>query len=537
MNGGKSKPTPTLSGALPSSPGIGTRAWAMRAGSRTLGLSVLLLGAVTGFAADTPWQVYNAGVQAYAMGDYTNAFQKWQDLSIQEVPRSLRRPVWFQLGNGQFRMGEPLEQEFPEETVELWRRSCEAYRAVLLEKPRDEEARHNLEVVLRRLARLTHRLGMEAFRAAENKPIDDAIELLKASAGHLEEAASLAPEDRQITSDRDKARQALRDRLQERAKTAEQKGDESALQNNPWADRQAEDQYRAALGDLAEARRPVENPEPENAAQAPPPPEQTDRAIANAEERVSQKLADLLTRRGQREQQMGDQQAQNNPDQALNQYESALEDFQAAQEVKPEHAPAQNGEREVRKAMENLHLRAGREELKRGKEALAQQNPRAEPALNTALSHFESAMELNEENAEARAGAEEARRLLPEALNLAGKSELNAGDRAEPRSATEAMSHYQEAEQDFRQSLELKPGQPPAKKGLEEAEEKLARARERAAKEAEAIAQASQPSNQPPIALPSLLGRVGEKQRLPEADRQRQPGQKNTGPGRNHADW
>ena len=537
MKVGEFTPIPTLSGTSSSLFRTKWRTKCPSAIHRAAALSALLLGILTGFAADTVWDAYNAGVRSYATGDYTNAFQKWQDLSIQQVPRSLRRPVWFQMGNAQFRIGEPLEEEFPEETVELWRRSCEAYRAVLLEKPRDQEARHNLEVVLRRLARLTHRLGMEAFRAAENKPIDQAIELLQASTEHLEEAASLTPEDRQITSDRDKAREALRDRLQERARTAEQKGDESARQNNQWADQQAEDQYRAALEDLAEASRPTASPETEKTAQEQPQPDQKDQEIAKSEERVSQKLAELLTRRGQREQQMGDQQAPTNPDQALNQYESALEDFQAAQEVKPEHAPAQNGEREVRKAMEELHMRAGREELKRGKEALAQQSARAEPALNTALSHFESAMELNEENVEARKGAEEARRLLPEALNLAGKSELNAGDRAEPRSATEAMSHYQEAEQDFRQSLEVKPGQQPAEKGLKEAEEKLARARERAAKEAEAVAQASQPPNQPPIALQSLLGRVGEKQRLPEADRQRQPGQKNTGPGRNHADW
>ena len=517
MNPGKFTPIPALSSAA--------------------GLCALVLGLATGFAGDSAWQTYNAGVQAYATGDYTNAFQKWQDLSISQVPRALRRPVWFQLGNAQFRMGEPLEEVSPEETVELWRRSCDAYRTVLLEKPRDAEFRHNLEVVLRRLARLTHRLGMEAFNASENKPIDDAIDLLKTSTEHLDEAASLTPEDRQITSDRDKARQALRDRLQERARTAEQKGDESARQNSPWADQQAEEQYRAALEDLAEARRPAASTDPEKATEAQAQPDQTDQAVAKSEERVNQKLAELLTRRGQREQQTGDLQAKSNQDQALDQYESALKDYQAAQEVKPEHAPAQAGEREVRKAMEDLHMRAGREELKRGKDALAQQNPRAEPALNAALSHFETAMELNEENAEARAGAEEARRLLPEALNLAGKNELNAGDRAEPQSATQALNHYQEAEQDFRQSLELKPGQQPAEIGFREAEEKLARTRERAAKEAEAAALAGQPQIPTPMSLPSLLGRVGERQRLPDVERQRQPGQRGTGPGKSHADW
>ena len=73
--------------------GIFTRARGYWTRKTAAGLGVLLLGITAGPAADTPWQVYNAGVQAYAAGDYTNAFQRWQDLSIQQVPRSLHRPV------------------------------------------------------------------------------------------------------------------------------------------------------------------------------------------------------------------------------------------------------------------------------------------------------------------------------------------------------------------------------------------------------------------------------------------------------------
>jgi len=500
-------------------------------------LIVMLAFSGTGFADDTPWQTYNEGIQAYANGDYTNAFQRWQDLSIQKVPRSLQRPVWFQLGNVQFRMGEPLEQGSPEEAVELWRRSCESYRSALLMKPRDQDVRHNLALVERRLALLTHRLGMEAFLAAENKPLDAAIDLLSTSTEHLDEAANLAPEDLQIISDRDRARQALRERLKERAQAAEKNGDEFAHQNNPWSDSQAEDQYRAALDDLRDAHRPPPSPESGKTADPQKSTDAIEQAVAKAEERVSQKLSDLLTRRGQREQKEGNQQAEWNPDQALGRYEAALDHFTAAEEAKPDNETAQKGEREVRLAMEKLHLREGRKELQRGKEALAQQSPQAAPALTTALSNFEAALQLNEKSAEARAGAEEARRLLPEALTLAGKAELGKGDRAEPSSVTEAMSHYQEAEKDFQQSLELKPNQPPAEQGLQEAEEKLARARERASKEAETAAKAGQPQNQPPKTLQSLLGQVEEKQRVPESERQRQRAQRNTAPRKYHADW
>jgi uncharacterized damage-inducible protein DinB len=497
----------------------------------------LLVCAAPVLAADTPWLGYNQGVQAYAKGDYSAAFQQWQDLSIQKLPRALQRPVWFQLGNVQFRMGEPLETGSPEEAAEFWRRSCEAYRSALLVKPRDQDARHNLNLVQGRLARLAHRLGLEAFNASEGKPSDAAIDLLRTSTEHLDEAANLAPNEVQIRNDRERAWRTLREQLKNRAQAAETKGDESLRQNNTWAEQQAEDQYRAALDDLGEARRPPPNPESVKPVDAQGGTDALEQSVVQAEDRVNQKLSELLTRRGQREQKEGDQQAQWNPVQALERYEAALEHFRAAQEVRPGNAEAQTGEREVRLAMEKLYVREGRAELERGKEALAQQNPRAAPALSTALSHYEAALQLNEQNAEARAGADEARRLLPEALNLAGQTELGAGDRSEKSSISEALSHYQEAEKDFRQSLDIKRGQAPAEQGLREAEAKLARARQRAAEEAETAAKAGQPANQPPKTLQSLLGQVEEKERTVDSERQRQRAQRDTRPRKYHADW
>jgi hypothetical protein len=35
--------------------------------------------------ASIPWKVYNEGVEAYAKGDYTNALQQWQELSVQKI--------------------------------------------------------------------------------------------------------------------------------------------------------------------------------------------------------------------------------------------------------------------------------------------------------------------------------------------------------------------------------------------------------------------------------------------------------------------
>jgi tetratricopeptide (TPR) repeat protein len=483
----------------------------------------------------TPWRSYNQGVEAYAKGDYAVAFQLWQNLSIQKLPTALQRQVWFQLGNVQFHLGEPLEHGSPEDAAELWRRSCEAYRSVLRIKPRDREARHNLEFVQRRLALLTHRLGMEAFRATDGKDLDTAIDLLRTSTGHLEEAANLSPEDLQIALDRTQVVQTLRQRLKDRAEAVETKGDDYVRQTNSWADDQAEAAYEAALQDLGDAGRPS-SPQAGTSA-SHPGPDALEQSVAEAENRVHEKLSQLLTRKAKSEQKQGNEQEALNPDQALAHYENALDLYRAAQEAQPSNVEAKTGEREVRLAMEKLYVREGTAELQRGKDALKLQSPRAAEALSTALSHYESALQLNEHNTEARNGAGEARRLLPEALVLAGNAELKAGERAEPQSATEALSRYQEAEKDFQQSLELEPGQPSAKKGLREVEEKLARVRKKAAEEAEIAALAGQPQSGRPKSLESLLGLVEERERQPESDRRRQRGQRNTGPGKSHGDW
>jgi tetratricopeptide (TPR) repeat protein len=489
---------------------------------------ILLLSSLGPLAATAgdPWGSYNTGVQAYAGHDFTNALQQWEDLSLAALPRRLQLPVWFQMGNTQFRLGEPLEQGQPEQAAELWRRSCEAYRTALLAKPRDEATRHNLALVQRRLANLTHRLGIEAFNAAQKQPLDTAIDRLHDSTENLKEAAALAPEDAAFRQDRDRAQQALRDRLMERARQAETQGDTAAAQRNQWADRNAEQSYRAALEDLATAAQP-------EAAESQP----TDPQVQAAQGRVSQKLADLLTRKGQAEQKEGNQMAQYDPDQALDRLEAALQDFTAAQEVQPQHAAAQRGEREVRAALEQLQVKEGQEQLQQGREQLARQDPQAARSLNAALGHFEAALELKPTSAPAQKGAEEARQLLPAALALAGQNEMRAGDRAEPQSPSDALSRFQEAEKDFQQALEMQPGQPQAKQGLQEVEPKLARVREKVAKQAEAAAKQISPPNRRPPTLESLLGQVEQKEPLSESERQRQRARKDASPRKPYPDW
>jgi hypothetical protein len=519
------------------------RSWVTRGDLRTAGprlaraLAVFAAGLefAASATAGTPWDRYNAGVEAYAGQRYAEAEQAWQDLTLEPLPRSLRPPVWFQIGNAEFRLGEPLESSAPEQTVDFWRRSREAYRTVLANSPRHAAARQNLRLVDRRLAKLVQRLGNALRDQAEQRPLDDALNDLRAGVEFLREAHQLEPGDAVIREDRTKAERRLQERLLERATQAETRGDQSAAQNNLYGDGQAEQAYRDALADLDEGRREGRadtGVNPDLGTPAAP----LERTLAEAQDRVQHKLADLLTRMGQHEQKSGEQQMQYNPDQALMDFDAAREHFEAAQAAEPNHAAARQGEREVKAAMEQLHLREGRQKMTRGVQAIPQNAPVAARELTAALSHFEAALAVNPLNAEAESRAAEARKLLPDVLARVGQEEQRAGDQAEPQSPGGALAHFEEAQSAFQGALELAPQHAEARRGLEAVEERLARLRHRLVEEA---AQAGQDRPGKRDALQDLLGQVQESQRDAnrELERRRQAGRNQPQTRRTYPDW
>jgi hypothetical protein len=106
--------------------------------------------------------------------------------------------------------------------------------------------------------------------------------------------------------------------LKDRADAAEATGDEFVGQTNSWADDQAEAAYEAALHDLGDTRRPSTSVNATSVSHAGP--DRLEQSVAEAENRVHEKLSKLLTHKGQREQKQGNEQEALNPDQALAHY-------------------------------------------------------------------------------------------------------------------------------------------------------------------------------------------------------------------------
>lgn len=502
-----------------------------------LALALALPGVLPALAGEAsqaadPWTAYNSAVKSYAAHQYEPALEQWLDLSARPLPRSLRQPVSFQMGNAQFRLGEPLETSAPEQAAELWRRSCESYRAVLRLNRRHAAANQNLALVEKRLARLTFQLGAQLHREAAAKPLDDAINTLKGSVEYLEESVQLAPADTEIRQERDAAMADLQRRLLERSQQSETQADQSAAQRNTWSDTRAEQAYRDALADADEAKQV-----PAQRQAASPSPTPLDRAAQQAHDRVTDKLSKLLTRMGQGEQQSAEARSRSNPEEALDQYEQALEHFQAAQTVDPGNQAARQGEQQVRAAMEQLHMREGRANLAQGKQSIPNNVAQAAQELTAALGHFEAVQAMNPQNKEAAAGAEEARRLLPDVLARQGKREQQAGESAEPQSATAALPHYEEAQSAFQGALEIAPQHAEARQGLEQVQQRLAQLRQRLEDEANRARQTG--NRRPPRTLEQLLGQVQEsdRERQEDPDRQRQQGRNTPQARKNYPDW
>ncbi|MDR2463921.1 MAG: VWA domain-containing protein [Verrucomicrobiales bacterium] len=102
---------------------------------------------------DDPVLHYNLGTANYKLGHYEAAADEFQKaLSAADV--KLQNFAYYNLGNAQYRRGEPTEKTDPEKTRNWWRQSVQAYQGALQLDADDAQARQNLEFVQKRLNEL-----------------------------------------------------------------------------------------------------------------------------------------------------------------------------------------------------------------------------------------------------------------------------------------------------------------------------------------------------------------------------------------------
>lgn len=100
---------------------------------------------------DDPRLQYNAGAAAYQSRDYQEALKHLQS-TLATPDLALQQRAYYNLGNALYRLGERATE--PQAKQQQWQQAVGSYESALRLDPKDEDARHNLELVKKKLEEL-----------------------------------------------------------------------------------------------------------------------------------------------------------------------------------------------------------------------------------------------------------------------------------------------------------------------------------------------------------------------------------------------
>jgi Ca-activated chloride channel family protein len=98
----------------------------------------------------TPEDAYNRGNAAYRLGEFREAAASYAVAARTAGARSRVAAAWYNAGNARYRLAQQAERSGLPRAPSYWEAAVSAYREALLRDPDDREAKHNLELALRR---------------------------------------------------------------------------------------------------------------------------------------------------------------------------------------------------------------------------------------------------------------------------------------------------------------------------------------------------------------------------------------------------
>lgn len=453
------------------------------------------------------WLSYNLAVAEYASKNYDAADKIWEELAATTLPKNLQTRVWTQIGNVSFRKGEPLENTSPEKALPFYEQSREAYKIALAASPKDKLARYNLKVVEQRLAKLHSILAKKLLEQTKNKSLKEIIEKTEAALDHQRTAASLVPENKEYAEDVRDTEKNLSDLLTKRAEQQEQRAENTVKnQNAPrWEREQAIKNLESALTDYREAENLNQHNETAKAG----------------EQRVLEKLSNLLTRNARELKNEADREASWNPDEAISKYERAIDNYDEALQLNPENQTAQNERSETKNALENLLMKQGDKLAQEGRNRKENNPAEAAEKMLQAMNNYEHALEVNPDNEEAPPKIEAIEKELPPLLMALGKREQQRAAQEEQKSIEKAVAHLEKAATSFELAQQIDEKNEEARQLSEQTRQDLLRLREKLAQLAQKQAAQQQKNNQYTRDFQTLLGwaKNEDKQREYEESR------------------
>lgn len=174
-------------------------------------------------------------------------------------------------------------------------------------------------------------------------------------------------------------------------------------------------------------------------------------------------LSDLLTKRAEQQEQRADN-AVKNPDaqrwereQAIKNLESALTDYREAANLNEQNEQAKTGEQRVLEKLSTL-LTRNANELKKEADREASWNPdEAISKYERAIDNYDEALQLNQENQTARQGREETKQALEQLLMKQGDKLAQEGRNRKENNPAEAAEKMLQALNNYEHALEINP--------------------------------------------------------------------------------
>ena len=97
-----------------------------------------------------PVEAYGRGSAAYRLGEAREAAAAFAVAARTADPPEREAEAWYNAGNARYRRAEEVESADPTASLPFWDAAVGAYRESLLRVPGDVDAKHNLELALRR---------------------------------------------------------------------------------------------------------------------------------------------------------------------------------------------------------------------------------------------------------------------------------------------------------------------------------------------------------------------------------------------------
>lgn len=112
---------------------------------------------------------YNAGAAAYGARDYASAMEHFT-AALRAEDVTLQQRAYYNLGNSLFRLGEPLDDA--QQKIASWEKAAQSYEAALKLKADDADAKHNLELVRKKLEELKQQQQQQQQRPEQQNKDD-----------------------------------------------------------------------------------------------------------------------------------------------------------------------------------------------------------------------------------------------------------------------------------------------------------------------------------------------------------------------------